>query len=250
MRPKERIYKYLTLFLNNLDKTDLNDAEKQAIRDNKKTIFKYWKENPDQRIGQMMFNLFNFSKFNGGKIYYLECYDYLAELGIPKRDLVLWGSYGKEQNKPLQYIWLSDMEDDHIINILKTQNNLKPDYKTVFEEELKNRGLSSFNNEPKFGNTKGKITLVNDIIYDDNFNDILGKVGLDKFYIEVIVEMLEAYELDLYVDYSKDGASDFYIEIPDDIEKDILKNLFIGIGNLDYDVLEEVTLNVLKISWK
>jgi len=55
------------------------------------------------------------------------------------RNVVKWGTYGKEGNKKLQWIKLKDMETDHIEAVLKNCPHIAIWRKEVYCKELENR---------------------------------------------------------------------------------------------------------------
>ena len=57
------------------------------------------------------------------------------------REVMRWGTYGKNGDEPLRFIRLMDMEDGHIQACLDTQN-LSKVYRESFENELKYRGVA------------------------------------------------------------------------------------------------------------
>ena len=56
------------------------------------------------------------------------------------REVVTWGTRGKNGDQPLRYIALKDMETDHIKACLETQHHMYPGYKIAFKNELDYRG--------------------------------------------------------------------------------------------------------------
>lgn len=54
------------------------------------------------------------------------------------REVVTWGTYGKNGDQPLHYKKLKDMETGHIQACLETQN-MYPGYKIAFKNELEYR---------------------------------------------------------------------------------------------------------------
>lgn len=91
MRPKARIDKYFDLFIKQIERTGLKTEEKNLILDNQKQILKYWKDNPDQRLTQMLYNTTGIMHYHGW-LYQKEDDSYLQQLGIDARELVLWGT--------------------------------------------------------------------------------------------------------------------------------------------------------------
>ena len=54
-----------------------------------------------------------------------------------QREAFTWGSYGKNGDEPLYYIKLKDMEDEHILAILKTQTRIDGTYvQELFMQEM------------------------------------------------------------------------------------------------------------------
>jgi hypothetical protein len=54
---------------------------------------------------------------------------------IDKREVTKWGTYGKNLDQPLRYVWLKDMSDGHIINCLMNCK-LTEEMKELFSMEL------------------------------------------------------------------------------------------------------------------
>lgn len=50
-----------------------------------------------------------------------------------------WGTFGISGNDPLEFVVLSKMSDEHIRNIIVTQNHIGPLNKSIFIEETKYR---------------------------------------------------------------------------------------------------------------
>ena len=57
------------------------------------------------------------------------------------REVVKWGTYGRDGNQPLTYILLKDMNTEHIHACLENVPSMHPAYKKSFKEELKLRSL-------------------------------------------------------------------------------------------------------------
>ena len=57
------------------------------------------------------------------------------------REVVKWGTYGKDGSQPLSHILLKDMNTDHIQACLENVLSMHPTYKESFKEELKLRSL-------------------------------------------------------------------------------------------------------------
>ncbi len=47
--------------------------------------------------------------------------DVLKHLGFEPREYLLWGTYGKNATDPLKYVFIKDLESDHIKNILNIE---------------------------------------------------------------------------------------------------------------------------------
>ena len=52
------------------------------------------------------------------------------------RERFAWGSYGKNGDERLHYIYLKDMETNHIKAILETQSHIQDYIRELFETEL------------------------------------------------------------------------------------------------------------------
>ena len=55
------------------------------------------------------------------------------------REFVTWGTYGKQQDQPLSYISIADMETEHLEAVLDTQSSVYPQIKSLMEVELEYR---------------------------------------------------------------------------------------------------------------
>jgi hypothetical protein len=153
MRPTERIDN----FLEKVDKellairwfgNEVDPEEDYYININNEVI-KYWKENPDQRIGQVLINL-NILPDNF-KIWNDEENDILKAQGLPPEEYLFWGSnYDKDMNRiPLIYRLIKDLDTDHINaiydHILKAHGKLSEDYKIAFRNVLVSRNENTNN---------------------------------------------------------------------------------------------------------
>lgn len=137
MRPIERIKIYLDLIKNkpiintnteeNFSLTLTNDIYSQ--------LEKIWLENPDWRFTQLCVNTGLIPNLPGSW-YYVEDMDFMLRLGFEPRDVILWGTYGKDGKQPLSYILLKNMENGHIESIINTQNTRLKNY---FIDELNYR---------------------------------------------------------------------------------------------------------------
>ena len=114
MRNPERIEYYLSLI-----KTIQSNRHKWSSIDEEDyvKIITYWKNNPDQRLGQMLYNL----RYMDDSLYYKECYEILHEkLDIPYRDLLYWKRSYNERNEkiPTEHVLIKDLDTDHIKAII------------------------------------------------------------------------------------------------------------------------------------
>ena len=57
------------------------------------------------------------------------------------REVIKWGTYGRDGNQPLSHILLKDMNTEHIQACLENVPSMHPTYKESFKEELKLRSL-------------------------------------------------------------------------------------------------------------
>ena len=125
MRPHERIEH----FLENVDWSKLQTRwglDPDGLNLDTKIVEDYWKENPDQRFGQVLINLgFIEDKLN---IWIDEEYDILIAQGLETRDVIFWTSYYDKDNKlldkPISRL-IKDLDTEHIqtlLGIVKTTN--------------------------------------------------------------------------------------------------------------------------------
>jgi len=56
------------------------------------------------------------------------------------REFVTWGTYGKQQDQPLSYIAIMDMETEHLEAVLDTQKYMAPQMRDLMKAELEHRG--------------------------------------------------------------------------------------------------------------
>jgi hypothetical protein len=147
MRPIERIDNFINLIDWNwllytkwkLDKEDL--VAKTICYMNNPTLIEAWKENPDQRIGQLLINLGLID--DSMERWCTEECDILIDQGIPPEECLYWTSmYDKDENlldEPLTRK-VSDLTKSHITNILtfmKTHNGrISPQMETAFQNVL------------------------------------------------------------------------------------------------------------------
>ncbi len=86
---------------------------------NETELYKYWIENPDQRIGQVLINLGIVP--DNTKIWNDEEAEILMSQGLPIEECVYWISHLDKDNKPLTKSvsrLLKDLDTDHILNII------------------------------------------------------------------------------------------------------------------------------------
>lgn len=55
------------------------------------------------------------------------------------REVMSWGTYGKEGKDPFHYVALKDMTSEHILACLKNVPNMNPSYRKSFTKELEFR---------------------------------------------------------------------------------------------------------------
>ena len=55
------------------------------------------------------------------------------------REAFMWGSYGKNGDEPLKLIKLKDLEDSHLLAIIKSQKRLGQEIISLFVKELQFR---------------------------------------------------------------------------------------------------------------
>lgn len=58
-----------------------------------------------------------------------------------KREIPVWGTYGKSGKEKLRWISVAEMEDDHILTLLEPTMNIRKGIKDVLIEEAKCRQL-------------------------------------------------------------------------------------------------------------
>lgn len=118
MRPIERIDNFLDkINWNRLcEKWEINMNENEL----RKILIPYWKNNPDQRVGQALINLGIAP--NSLQIWALEEEDILISQGVSPEECVYWTSiYDKEENLleiPKTNL-IKNLEKGHILNIKK-----------------------------------------------------------------------------------------------------------------------------------
>ena len=151
MRAKERIPIILDLLENNymdfLIDTGIGEENRGQLIDlyfvKRKEIEEFWMENPDLRLTQVFVNL-DIIPNVAGFWYYKEETDYVVEKGWCKfEDIHFWGvNFSKDGKRLPQTIFkkLSDLDIDHVINILKffdeksLRTKMNPKYLQYFEK--------------------------------------------------------------------------------------------------------------------
>lgn len=159
MRVKERIDNFL-------QKVDLDKLSKRwnLVEDKEETslselltvtstyydinIVNYWKENYDQRFGQVLINLGILS--DDLKIWCDEDDAILLDQGLPLEEVLYWGSnYDKDMNLLPETIYrlIKDLDSDHIEKIYTylycRGHRLSPLHRTAFLNVLKSRDVNS-----------------------------------------------------------------------------------------------------------
>lgn len=153
MRPIERIDNFLELvnWSKLAEQWEISYAlikNIEYIEDIYSQFYCYWKENPDQRIGQVLINL-NLvpDKID---IWLAEEHEILLNQGIAPEDCLYWTSwYDKDNNALTKSIskLIKDLETSHINAIYKfifgNSRSLSIDYRTAFRNVLLSRNEST-----------------------------------------------------------------------------------------------------------
>jgi hypothetical protein len=126
MRPIERIKPYISLLKSRNNVLDYDELEK------------FWLENPDLRFTQVCVNTGLIPNIPGFW-YYTEDLDFMLNLGFEPREVMLWGTYGKNLDQPLKYVFLKEMSNSHIQAVLDNVKSISERYRKEFENELKYR---------------------------------------------------------------------------------------------------------------
>lgn len=143
MRPIERIKHYISLLRTKEITFDISEKETINLsqfgsKPDYNELEKFWLDNPDLRLTQLFVNTGLIPNLPG-MWYYVEDLDIMLNLGFEARDVMLWGTYGKNFDKPLKYVFLKDMSNEHIQAILDNVKSISEKYKIEFEKELKYR---------------------------------------------------------------------------------------------------------------
>lgn len=109
-----------------------------------KTLFEFWKQNPDLRFTQLLINTGILPNFPGFW-YYLEDEELFIKAGLLKpRDIYFWGINYDIKNKKLKntkYKLIKDLDTDHI-KVLVNNDICGRMYKELLLEELRLRNDS------------------------------------------------------------------------------------------------------------
>lgn len=146
MRPPDRIDLFLKLV--DLEALSKQWELKEPLRHVSRKVRTYWKNNPDERFGQVLINLGILP--DSFQVWCAEESDILISQGNKPRDVLFWGSnYDKDMNQLPQtkYRLIKDMDTSHIKAILKggwVTTGSK--YRVYFENELKFRQKELWHN--------------------------------------------------------------------------------------------------------
>jgi hypothetical protein len=143
MRPIERIKPYISLLKNKTLTLDISEKETVSLSQlnsepDYDKLEKFWLENPDLRFTQVCVNTGLIPNIPGFW-YYTEDLDFMLNLGFEPREVMLWGTYGKNLDQPLKYIFLKEMSNSHIQAVLDNVKSISERYRKEFENELKYR---------------------------------------------------------------------------------------------------------------
>lgn len=146
MRPIERIDNFLSKvsWPDLAIKWNVSDIIYEDFFDEKfDNAIKYWKENPDQRIGQVLINL-NLIPDNM-RIWLDEESDILIDQGIPPEECLYWTSVlDKDESlleEPITKL-IKDLDPNHIIRILEMfDKRLDENLKKAFNNVLKLKSI-------------------------------------------------------------------------------------------------------------
>ena len=142
MRNTERIKIYLDLLKNRsknspilIEKIDIMRSTDLNVDELYDELEKVWLENPDWRFTQLCVNTGLIPNIPGFW-YYTEDREFMTNLGFSQREILLWGTYGKDGKQPLKHILLKEMTNEHIQAILDTQTHLSEEKRKYFSDEL------------------------------------------------------------------------------------------------------------------
>lgn len=106
---------------------------------NLEDIKKFWMENPDLRLFQVLINI-GLLPNTPGFYYYEEESKYCLKKGyIKPRQILFWGTYGKDGKGPFKQILIKDMTTEHLKACLETQKYMNKFYRETMIDELKLR---------------------------------------------------------------------------------------------------------------
>lgn len=110
------------------------------LKANLESIEEYWLSNPDLRLTQVLV-IKNIIPNLPGHWYYIEEVEWVINRNIIEpRDILFWGTYGKDGKGPFREVLIKDMSDDHIDNILfKNGGMINPLYEKYFRAEREYR---------------------------------------------------------------------------------------------------------------
>lgn len=143
MRNEKRIPIILDFFKNNKQAleefTGLPTHEIDNLYKHWEDVSKEWKEEPDQRLGQLLINL---NLIPDGEVWFVEEKEWLIKRNyIPVEEISFWGRiYGKDGKKLPEREWipLDKLTTDHIKGILEffkgKEDNLNPTYLEYFKQ--------------------------------------------------------------------------------------------------------------------
>jgi hypothetical protein len=102
------------------------------------------KDGVDLRFTQFLFNR---GIINTDNLYYIEEYELLAKFfpEISPREYLTWGTRGKDNKQELKYKLIKDLSNDHLKNIIETQDHLSKGFKELLEQELEYRIKENIN---------------------------------------------------------------------------------------------------------
>lgn len=80
------------------------------------------------------------SSCNGDEVFIAVTLDYPHEI---VREVVKWGTYGKNGDEPYRQVKLSEMSNAHIRAIIETQKGIYPQFKEAMMNELTYRDANS-----------------------------------------------------------------------------------------------------------
>ena len=144
MRPIERIDNFIRKI--DLNKLSSDWKLEYPIKFINRRIRTYWKQNPDQRFGQMLINLGLAP--DSMEIWCSEDHDILINQGLAPEECIFWGSIYDKKGNPLKepiYRLIKNLSVDHINNILifmKAYNgHVSHNTMIAFENVLKKNSL-------------------------------------------------------------------------------------------------------------